>query len=163
MQLSRFTDYSLRVLLYLVINQGKRCTLHEIAGFYPVSLDHLRKVVHELSRAGYINTWRGKKGGIELGRDSREILIGDVVQHFEGHDSLISCGELGCRLAAFCTLKAALTEGNEAFFERLNQYTLYDLVHGNSVMVEALQAEDVSRAIQVMPAGNQYNPTTEEV
>lgn len=163
MQLSRFTDYSLRVLLYLVINTDKRCTLHEIAGFYPVSLDHLRKVVHELSRAGYINTWRGKKGGIELGRDPRDIPIGEVIQHFEGHDSLISCGELGCRLTSFCTLRSALAAGNEAFFDRLNQYTLYDLVQDKGEMAQELKADDVGRVVRVIPAATQSDPKTEEV
>ena len=77
MQLSRFTDFSLRVLLYLLINDNKRARLQDIADFYPVPLEHLRKIVHALSKAGYLNTFRGKNGGIELAMAAEKIKIGD--------------------------------------------------------------------------------------
>ena len=99
MQLSRFTDFSLRVLLYLAINRQKRATLQEIADFYPLSLEHLRKVVHALARAGYLLTYRGKNGGMELARPPKDILIGEVVRQFEGQENLVDCEGLDCRLA----------------------------------------------------------------
>ncbi|MGQ9426551.1 RrF2 family transcriptional regulator [Gilvimarinus sp. F26214L] len=138
MQLSRFTDYSLRVLLYLAVNTGKRANLQEIASFYPISLEHLRKVVHELSKSGYLRTYRGKNGGIELGRKPEEIRVGEVVQHFEGHESFIDCSSLNCRLAEYCTLRDALAEGQKALFETLNRYTLADLVQARPEIVKIL-------------------------
>ncbi len=138
MQLSRFTDYSLRVLLYLAINHSKRATLHEIADFYPLSLEHLRKVVHALAKSGYLRTFRGKFGGIELALEARDIRIGDVVRKFEGQQALLDCAELACRLNPACTLKAVLKEGQDAFFSSLNDYSLADLVGTRTDMVRLL-------------------------
>lgn len=138
MQLSRFTDFSLRVLLYLLINDKKRAHLQDIADFYPIPLEHLRKVVHALSKAGYLNTFRGKNGGIELAMEAENIKIGDVIKQFERQDSFINCEGLACRLAAVCTLKKALKQGENALFETLNTYTLADLVESKSSMVRLL-------------------------
>lgn len=138
MQLSRFTDYSLRVLLYLAINDGRRSTLHEIADFYPISVEHLRKVVHELSRSGYINTYQGKNGGMELAVPPGDIAIGEVIKHFEGHTSFIDCERLSCRLAQVCTLKSVLMVGQQALYDALNKYTLADLLHEKPKMVKLL-------------------------
>lgn len=138
MQLSRFTDYSLRVLLYLAINTERRATLKELAAFFSVSLDHLRKIVHELSRSGYVNTFQGKNGGIELGREPGNIKIGEVVMHFEGHETFIDCSGLNCRLAKVCSLKDVLREGQEALFASLNKYTLLDLVESKPQVVKLL-------------------------
>ncbi|MEX2367166.1 MAG: Rrf2 family transcriptional regulator [Pseudohongiellaceae bacterium] len=139
MQLSRYTDYSLRVLLYLAINDNRRATLHEIAEFYPISLDHLRKVVHELAKEGYLHTYQGRYGGIELGRRPEDIRVGEVVRHFEGHQTFINCEALDCRLAKVCTLKKVLAEGHKALFETLNNYTLADLVESRPAMIRVLQ------------------------
>lgn len=139
MQLSRFTDYSLRVLLYLAINDGRRSTLHEIADFYPISVEHLRKVVHELSRSGYINTYQGKNGGMELAVPPGDIAIGEVIKHFEGHKSFIDCERLSCRLAQVCTLKSVLMVGQQALYDALNEYTLADLLHEKPKMVKLLK------------------------
>lgn len=138
MQLSRFTDFSLRVLLYLAINDSKRATLHEIADFYPISVDHLRKVVHKLSQSGYLNTYQGKSGGIELSRPPEEIRVGEVIREFEGHESFIDCSGIDCRLAGVCTLKVALKKGQQALFNALNEYTLADLVVHKPKMVKLL-------------------------
>ena len=79
MKLSLYSDYSLRVLLYLGANEGRRVTITEIAGRYGISHEHLRKVIHLLGQLGYIETYRGKSGGFELKRESKEIRIGDVI------------------------------------------------------------------------------------
>ena len=138
MQLSRFTDYSLRVLLYLAVNDGKRSTLHEIADFYPISVEHLRKVVHELSRCGYINTYQGKNGGMELAKAPDSIRVGNVIEHFEGHSSFIDCDHLSCRLAQICTLKSALKIGQQVLYDKLNEYTLADLLESKPRMIKLL-------------------------
>lgn len=138
MQLSRFTDYSLRVLLYLAVNDNKRSTIHEIADFYPISVEHLRKIVHELSRCGYINTYQGKKGGMELAEAPEAILIGKVIKHFEGHNSFIDCEGISCRLAEICTLQSVLMDGQHALYEKLNEYSLADLLQNKPKMIKLL-------------------------
>ena len=138
MQLSRFTDFCLRVLLYLAINRSKRATLQEIADFYPLSLEHLRKVVHALAKAGYLQTYRGKHGGIELAKAPADIRIGEVVQQCEGRNNLIDCEGLDCRLASACALKSALQQGQNALYRTLNGYTLADLVDEKPAMVRLL-------------------------
>jgi len=138
MQLSRFTDFSLRVLLYLMINNKKRARLQEIADFYPIPLEHLRKVVHALSKSGYLKTYRGKNGGIELGKDPESIRIGDVIKHFENQQAFIDCEGLSCRLTAVCALKKALKHGQATLFDTLNTYTLADLVDTKPDMLRLL-------------------------
>ncbi|MBL4573242.1 MAG: Rrf2 family transcriptional regulator [Gammaproteobacteria bacterium] len=139
MQLSRFTDYSLRVLLYLAVNDDKRATIHEIADFYPISVEHLRKVVHELSRCKYINTYQGKNGGLELAKKPESIRIGQIIQHFEGHSTLIDCAGITCRLAQICTLKSVLSIGQTALYEKLNEYSLADLLENKPKMIKLLE------------------------
>lgn len=134
MQLSRYTDYSLRVLLFASSRGGERVTLLQIADYYAISIEHLRKVVHELARSGYINTFQGKGGGIELAHDPSEIGIGDVVRHFEGHDNVIDCEGLDCRLARVCTLRAILKEAHADFFAALDQYSLSDLIDDKDML-----------------------------
>lgn len=138
MQLLRFTDYSLRVLLYLAINDSKRSTLHEIAEFYPISIEHLRKVVHELSKSGYINTYQGKGGGMELAKQPSAISIGEVIQHFEGHETFVDCDSLSCKLAPACTLKSVLQIGQQALYDKLNEYSLADLLDSKPKMIRLL-------------------------
>ena len=79
MQLSRFTDYTLRVLFFTAVNNDRLTTLAEIAGFYEISIEHLRKVVHALSKSGYLQTFRGKNGGIRLAKAPEDINLGDVM------------------------------------------------------------------------------------
>lgn len=134
MQLSRYTDYSLRVLLFVSARGGQRATLTQIAAYYQISLEHLRKVVHELSRSGYINTFQGKGGGIELAHEPSEIGIGDIVRHFEGYENIIDCEGLDCRLAKVCTLRAVLREAHAAFLSTLDQYFLSDLINDKDMV-----------------------------
>lgn len=128
MQLSRFTDYSLRVLFYVASHSDQRCTLAEIAQFYDISIEHLRKVVHSLSKAEYLATFRGKNGGILLNRTPSEINIGEVVSHTEGMNPLIDCEAQHCCLSGLCSLEHALYEAQKAFFSTLHKYTLADLL-----------------------------------
>ena len=128
MQLSNHSDYVLRVLLYLAVRPGERCTLSEISEFYRISLDHLRKVVHELSKAGYLNTFRGKGGGMELAKPARKINVGQVLAEFEGRKALIDCKGLSCRLAQGCALRRALDQAQTAFYNSLREFSVEDLI-----------------------------------
>lgn len=128
MKLSLHTDYSLRVLLYLGANPQRRVTLGELAERYQISLEHLRKVVHRLGTLGYIQTFRGKQGGIELNRKPQAINIGELVAATEPRQPVIDCQSQPCILVATCSLRGVLHEAEDAFYHTLNQYSLADLL-----------------------------------
>lgn len=129
MQLTQYTDYSLRVLVYLNLKREGRTTITELAEFYAISRNHLVKVVHHLARENFIRTQRGKNGGILLARSAERIRVGDVVRSTEPHFELVECFNLEkntCVLAPDCHLKKILYEANRAFLEILDRYTIAD-------------------------------------
>lgn len=128
MQLSRFTDYTLRVLFYTAVNNDRLTTLAEIAGFYEISIEHLRKVVHALSKSGYLQTFRGKNGGIRLAVAPEEINLGDVIAQSEGTNPLVDCMGQDCKLTGFCTLQSVFHEAQQAFMDTLRKYTLAQML-----------------------------------
>ena len=128
MQLTRLTDYGLRVLLFVGKQHDRVCTMREIARYHGLSQEHLRKVVHKLAILGYLNTSRGRNGGIMLGRDPAGIRIGDVVLALEADLSIVDCQALGCVLQGGCSLKTALDDAKRAFIATLNDVTLADLL-----------------------------------
>ncbi len=131
MQLTLYTDYSLRVLMYLGLHADKKATISEIAGFYGISRNHLVKVVHDLASHGYINTHRGKGGGMFLARPAGEINIGEVVRHAEPNFHMVECFNpqaTHCPIFAMCTLKGVLNNALSEFFTVLDKYTLEDLL-----------------------------------
>lgn len=137
MQLNKNSDYTLRVLLYLSVRLEERSTLSQISSFFDISLEHLRKVVHQLSKMGYINTFQGKGGGIELAHPPEKINIGEVLRQLEGLQPLINCSQIGCRLSPMCTLSAVLGKAQHAFFNALSEYSLADLIE-NEQMIHKL-------------------------
>lgn len=131
MQLTLYTDYSLRVLLYLGLNPRRMATITDIAQSYCISRNHLVKVVHNLATQGFILTTRGRGGGITLARPPAEINIGDVVRHTEVSFHLVECFDRDhntCPIAAACFLKSALYEAQGAFMQVLDRYTLADVL-----------------------------------
>lgn len=130
MQLTQFTDYSLRVLIYLAaLPPSGQTTIAEIAEHYKISRNHLIKVVNNLANQGFVQTTRGKGGGIQLARPPQAIGIGEVVRLTEPHMNLVECFESStneCVIARGCFLKAALMEARRAFNKVLDQYTLAD-------------------------------------
>ncbi|HWU68820.1 MAG TPA: Rrf2 family transcriptional regulator [Stenotrophobium sp.] len=130
MQLTRFTDYALRVLMFVGRHRDRDhiCTIREIAGHHRISLEHLRKVIHKLAKLGYLETSRGRGGGIMLGRDVAEIRLGEVILAMEEDMSIVDCQALECILQPACSLKAALDRGGRAFIAELDRVTLADLL-----------------------------------
>ncbi|RLU00144.1 RrF2 family transcriptional regulator [Ketobacter sp.] len=128
MQLSLYTDYSLRVLLFLGSNPGRRVTMTEIAERYGISKEHLRKVVHLLAQLDIIETFRGKNGGFVLKQSPAEINIGQLVAVTEPRAPVIDCDTQPCILTAACSLKAMLGRAEKAFYDALSEYTLADLL-----------------------------------
>ena len=139
MQLSRFTDYTLRVLFYVAANDDRLVTLSEIATSYQISIEHLRKVVHALAKQGRLATFRGKNGGIKLAKAPSEINLGEVVADAEGREPLINCGQQKCLLTGFCSLQHVLNDAQTAFMGVLNQYTLADLLDDKRMRLSLLQ------------------------
>lgn len=143
MQLTRFTDYSYRVLIYLAGETEGLATIDEIAASYDISRNHLMKVVHRLSTAGYVETVRGKGGGMRLARPAKEIALGRVAFDMEENMHIVQCLESGfrnCTLLPSCVLKTVLVEARASFLATLDGYTLADLAQpgtgrgGNAVL-----------------------------
>jgi len=133
MRLTSFTDYSLRVLIYLAVKGEESATISEIAQRYAISRNHLMKVVQELSQRGYLIASRGKNGGLRLGSDPADINLGELVRATESDFALTECfgNHNRCVLTPACVLQTRLGEALEAFFEVLDSYSLADLIPGN--------------------------------
>jgi len=133
MRLTTFTDYTLRVLIYLGTQQGeaRRATIGDIATAYGISENHLMKIVHHLAQQGYVETTRGKGGGMRLARTPEEINIGDVVRGAEEDLAVVECFQKdnqNCPIVHACTLRGILGSAMNAFFEVLDSHTLTDLL-----------------------------------
>lgn len=132
MQLTQYTDYSLRVLIYLSQKPaGELATITEIAEFYGISRNHLVKVVHNLSTYGFILTTRGKHGGMCLARPPAQIGIGEVVRQTEPNMNIAECFNREnntCLLTPVCSLKSILEEARNSFMQSLDRHTLADAV-----------------------------------
>lgn len=131
MRLTTFTDYSLRVLMYLALDPDRRATIPEIAAAYGISEHHLTKVVHQLGRSGVVESWRGKGGGVTLARAPEDIRLGAVVRTCEGDAAIVECmapEANTCRIVKDCRLTGILAAAFEALYASLDAYTLADLV-----------------------------------
>lgn len=130
MRLTSFTDYCLRTLMYLGLKPDELVTITEVAEHYNISRNHLMKVVHELGRLGYIETIRGKHGGMRLNGNPADIRLGEVIRGTENDMALAECmgADNNCRLASICVLRGVLGEALDAFLDVLNRYTLEDLL-----------------------------------
>ncbi|CAG4885083.1 HTH-type transcriptional regulator NsrR [Georgfuchsia toluolica] len=131
MRLTTFSDYSLRVLIYLALDESKLATIPVIAAAYGISENHLMKVVHQLARAGVVKSIRGKGGGIRLARPPEEIRLGQVIRQAEGSAPIVEClGEEkgACCITPTCRLKDILVSAFDALYGVLDEYTLADLV-----------------------------------
>ncbi|WLV24723.1 Rrf2 family transcriptional regulator [Aciduricibacillus chroicocephali] len=132
MNLKKYTDYSLRVLIFTATKgDGELSSIKEISEVYHISSHHLGKIVFELNKLGLIETIRGRGGGIRLAKDPAEINIGMVVREMEDDFNILECfdKELNhCILSPACKLKHVLNDALKAFLAVLDQYTLADLV-----------------------------------
>jgi Rrf2 family transcriptional regulator, nitric oxide-sensitive transcriptional repressor len=130
MRLTLHTDYALRVLIQVGIANGKLTTINDIAKSFGISKHHLTKVVNDLSQKGYLDTIRGRNGGIRLMRKPRDINIGQVVRDTEDRLDVIEClGHAGyCRIERACVLRTALRQATNAFLAVLDAHTLADLI-----------------------------------
>ena len=133
MQITSYTDYALRVLIYLAMSHNRQATITEIADFFNISRNHLVKVVHQLGSKGFVKTTRGKGGGFSLQRPPELISIGDVVRSMETHFNWVECfdpAQQQCRLLPGCGLKHLLARAGNAYLQVLDAATLADVLSG---------------------------------
>lgn len=138
MQLTIFTDYGLRTLMYVAAHRDRLCSVKEIAEYYGISRNHLVKVVHRLSQLGYLIGSKGKGGGIELANDPATLLLGDLVRQLEPHMNMVECFNADtstCQIISTCQLKHYLFEATSVFLNTLNQYTLADTIKNKSLFI----------------------------
>ncbi len=149
MRLTLWTDYALRTLIYVGTKGDALSTIAEIAESFDVSKAHLMKVVTKLGQQGYIETVRGKGGGIRLGRTPGRIRIGALVRETEEDLAVVGClNETGfCRIEGCCTLRHALGEATRAFLQTLDGYTLADLLAPRARLARSLGLEPETRPL----------------
>lgn len=126
MQLTRYTDYSVRVLTHLSTFPDRLCCIADIARAYQISQNHLMKVVQDLGQSGYLETVRGRNGGIRLRKSPENINLGALVRHTEKHFDLVDCPR--CLIAPACQVSSVFAQATRAFLAVLDQYTLADML-----------------------------------
>lgn len=130
MQLTIFTDYGFRTLMFLRTHPERLCSVREVADHYGISYNHLVKVVHKLSQLGYIETTKGKGGGIHLAKGVEAYRLGDIVKALEPNMEIVECFNKDtntCLISETCRLKHCLFDAKQAFIDVLNQRTLKDI------------------------------------
>jgi Rrf2 family nitric oxide-sensitive transcriptional repressor len=150
MRLTSFTDYTLRVLIYLGSHrrEGRLATIGDVATAYGISENHLMKIVHHLAREGYVKTTRGKGGGMRLAREPDQIRIGDVVRGAEEDLAIVECFQRGnheCTIAPACELRGLLERALTAFFDVLDGQTLADLLRPQGQLLRLFRDAGVRR------------------
>ncbi|MBK7421849.1 MAG: Rrf2 family transcriptional regulator [Propionivibrio sp.] len=149
MRLSTFSDYNLRVLMYLGVQSDRLATIAEIADAHKISESHLMKVVHQLGRSGYIETVRGKGGGMRLATAPKEIVLGNVIRQTEGEIAMAECftEKSACRIEPACRLKSILGEALSALFLVLDDYTLADLLEKPQDHLKAIRWRESTSSV----------------
>jgi Rrf2 family nitric oxide-sensitive transcriptional repressor len=148
MRLTLYTDYSLRVLIYLANREDENVTITELADFYQISRNHLVKVVHNLGLDGYILTTRGRHGGLKLARPAKEILIGEVVRSTEPDFDLLECFNPAtdkCVISRSCSLKSVISNAQAGFLDVLDRYTLADIAKASKKATPAFKSIPIVR------------------
>ncbi len=131
MQLTLQSDYTLRVLIYLALKKDELSTIDEIAEAYQISAHHLTRIVHKLGELAYINTQRGRGGGILLAQLPEKINIGEIIEKIENHFYIVECFDPGkkcCVIQSVCLLKPHIAEATQSFINTLKKKTLADII-----------------------------------
>lgn len=152
MQLTRQTDYAIRVMMFLGIQKDDRLvTISDIAYHFDISRNHLMKIVHRLGQKEYIQTVRGKYGGLRLERDPSTVKLGELVRDFETTLDVVDCKKLTCPITGSCDLKPIMQKAQEAFLAVIDEYTLQNLLN-NPADLRSLLGIDESEELplQVM-------------
>ncbi|MCX7122061.1 MAG: Rrf2 family transcriptional regulator [Gammaproteobacteria bacterium] len=140
MQLTQFTDYSLRALIYIASKKSS-CKISDIATAYGISQHHLTKIIHNLAKLGIIKTTRGKNGGITLLENASHLNLKKIIMQLEPHFDLVPCFNVekqNCCIAPACKLKRILHDAQKAFFSVLEKFTLADILENEKVLQHLL-------------------------
>jgi Rrf2 family nitric oxide-sensitive transcriptional repressor len=148
MRLTQYTDYALRVLIYLGLQGEARVTIQNVAQAYGVSQNHLMKVVQQLAGLGYIHSTRGKHGGISLASPPRRIKVGAVVRDMEQSFVIVECFSQDgrCPIKGVCALQGVLSEALDAFLRVLDRYSLADIIENRDELAGALHLPTPGKA-----------------
>ncbi len=147
MRLTTLTDYALRLLMYVAQQPDRLCTIAEVAQAYGISESHLMKVTHQMGLQGWIETVRGKGGGMRLAHPPENINLGDVVRSIEPDFDLVECFSTGnqCTLSGSCRLSGVLGGALQGFIAHLDGYTLADLLPGTDLPITAGHTMKIAR------------------
>lgn len=140
MQLTQFTDYSLRALIYIALKKDI-CTINDITAAYTISTHHMVKIIHNLSKLGLVKTIRGKNGGLILAANLDDVNLGSLILKLESNFDLVPCfnkEKANCCIAPVCKLKHILHDAQKAFMNVLNQFTLGDIVQNHIELTNLL-------------------------
>ena len=143
MRLTRYSDYAMRVLIHLSAHNERLGSIGEISRVYGISQNHLMKVVHDLGKAGFIITVRGRNGGIRLARPPEQINLGEVIRHTEQDFELADCGN--CIIMPACGLTSVLDEAVRAFLRVFESYTLADAMQNKRRLARLFELRTVSQ------------------
>lgn len=141
MRLSTYTDYSLRLLMHVALNDKKLVTIQEVAEAFAISRNHLMKVAFELGRHGFLETVRGRNGGLRLARDPAQISLGEIVRATEFDFNMVECFDAStnaCTISGPCRLRGILTRALKAWLSVLDDHTLADLTRQNQALSKLL-------------------------
>jgi len=139
MRLTRYTDYSLRVLIHLALHDDRLCSIGEISHTYEISHNHLMKVVNALARDGFVETVRGRSGGMQMARPANQISVGEVVRRTEEGFELAECS--GCLLSPACGLTGVFVEGMNAMLAVFDSYTIADLLNDKATLLRLMSRQ----------------------
>jgi len=145
LRLTAYTDYSLRVLIYLGLRGGRLATIRELSETYGVSANHLMKIIHNLGKLGYIETVRGRGGGMRLAGGPEQINLGQVVRQMEPDFAITECFDPDrrgdCVITPACRLQEVLEKAVAAFLNVLDNHTLADLLQNRTRLQSLLNIE----------------------
>ena len=144
MRMTLHSDYALRMLIYLAVHPGRPVTVGEVATSYGLSRNHLLKVALNLSRGGFVETARGRSGGLRLAKPAAEITIGAVVRHLEEDFALVECLKAtggACAISPLCRMKGIFSEALSAFLAVLDRHTIGDVARNSDALAALLGIE----------------------
>ena len=140
MHLTHYTNYALRILMYLNLGQGP-ARIADIAARHHISKPHLVKIVHQLGQAGYLVTTRGRGGGIKLAKNAHDISVGEIVRLTEDHMNLVECFgqvETPCKIKSVCRLRKTFARALDAFFKEIDAVSIADISSNKRALKDAL-------------------------
>ncbi len=138
MQLTKHTDLSLRVMIYLALMDGETDTIKNIATSFNASHNHLIKVVHQLAKLGYLSSFQGRGGGIKLAHSAEELMVGDIIRKIEPTLNTIDCEGEKCPIRSVCRLKKILNEALIAFMNVMDDYSIADIASNRSELIKLI-------------------------